>query len=1191
MISKLYNLNSIDLIRSWIKILSVFILIICCNNYHAQIACEGVSPSSIAGAYNFTWADPAGGDWNSPDFNISGTYIQDTLMLVEDGTPGINPQGNPISQEGCNPLVNDLTGKIAVVYRNTCEFGQKALNAQNAGAVGVIIVNREPGVIEMAGATYGWEVTIPVVMIDDTDGAALVNEMNNGPVVMWIGNVYGLYDVNLGIGFDSTLIAPFGGFPNQIDNSYNTQALIYNHGTTTQGGTVDVSVLDGNGTQVYYNSNSAFSLDPGDSIVISFGTVPSLPDDNYTLTYTLTPNGADQYGLDNELSTEYKIQKDVASYAMLDANNKPLTDSYRGFSAGNVDWGRCIIFEDENASALAIEGIEFSWYADTTLNNLEGDVLFAYVYTVDGYDIGDPNFNLYPNDVVAEGLYEFSNNDVYQNSYLAFDNAVDLIDNQRYMVCIEVEYLPVYLGVTEKPYSGNALVDAKPISIYEYEFNYYYDLEHTASFGLHLTCPGLEANATIEDACVNIADGMISLDPNGFNGTPSYLWSTGSTSNTIVNSPAGIYSVTISDATGCILNKSFTINENPVSFESFQNSFFNQPPSSGVGMDATCFEVSDGQIYFDFYHEPDSVGVFWDGTTQYSSNPPVPPYTITLNNGDEGTLTSSSGSLFSLSQGTYTYQVEDGNGCLYQGQSPIEVGANDMNFGIDLQANPSAGQSPLLVIFDNNTPNASNYNFTWYFGDGTSEVNNAGFVSHTYPVDGLWDVIVVAEEISTGCTDTLTLEDFIFSTGGVSCTHIATINQSGPISGCPGSMMLTCNTDPTFTYQWNFNGAPINGATNSEYSPLASGNYSVTIYQDNCPVNSASVSVSVTDVIAPLISGSGSITPCAGGSVTLDAGAGYTDYLWSTGATGQTEVVTSSGDYTVTVTDAITGCSVTSVPYTINASFMQPQQVCIVGMDSLSNFNRVVWEKPISDGIDYFNVYKEGSAANIYDLIGSLPYDDTAVFVDVNSNTAVQAYRYKVSIVDTCGTESALGEFHKTIHLTINQGVGQTWNLIWNHYEGFGFPSYNIYRGTDPSNISLLTTIASNLNSYTDLSPPGGASIYYQIEVVNSSGCDPLKATDYGVSRSNIATVEVVNNIELTTDQISISPNPTTNLITIQSQSVLNHKFKIYDQQGREVMNGKLTGVNTEVSLGKLSRGTYTIKIDGNYKPAVIVKQ
>ena len=43
----------------------------------------------------------------------------DTLMFVEDGTM----EQIPISQEGCNPLINDLTGKIAVIWRNTCQFG------------------------------------------------------------------------------------------------------------------------------------------------------------------------------------------------------------------------------------------------------------------------------------------------------------------------------------------------------------------------------------------------------------------------------------------------------------------------------------------------------------------------------------------------------------------------------------------------------------------------------------------------------------------------------------------------------------------------------------------------------------------------------------------------------------------------------------------------------------------------------------------------------------------------------------------------------------------------------------------------------------------------------------------------------------------------------------------------------------
>ena len=90
---------------------------------------------------------------------------------------------------------------------------------------------------------------------------------------------------------------------------------------------------------------------------------------------------------------------------------------------------------------------------------------------------------------------------------------------------------------------------------------------------------------------------------------------------------------------------------------------------------------------------------------------------------------------------------------------------------------------------------------------------------------------------------------------------------------------------------------------------------------------------------------------------------------------------------------------------------------------------------------------------------------------------------------------------------------------------------------------------------------------------------------------SDCVNVSTLGINELTTEEISISPNPTKYLITIQSESVLNNKFKIFDQQGREVMKGKLTGKNTEVSLGKLSRGIYTIRIDGNYKPAVIIKQ
>ena len=150
------------------------------------------TPSSIAGLYLSTnTGDPTGSSipgWTStPDMTNPANAVQGILMMVEDGTPGTNPQGNPISQEGCNPLINDLTGKIAVIWRNTCQFGEKILNAQNAGAIGAIIINREPGLVNMAPADSGYLCTIPAVFIDNNDGITIVNEMANGTVVGQIG--------------------------------------------------------------------------------------------------------------------------------------------------------------------------------------------------------------------------------------------------------------------------------------------------------------------------------------------------------------------------------------------------------------------------------------------------------------------------------------------------------------------------------------------------------------------------------------------------------------------------------------------------------------------------------------------------------------------------------------------------------------------------------------------------------------------------------------------------------------------------------------------------------------------------------------------------------------------------------------------------------------------------------------------
>src|SRR5207248_1414424 len=92
----------------------------------------------------------------------------------------------------------------------------------------------------------------------------------------------------------------------------------------------------------------------------------------------------------------------------------------------------------------------------------------------------------------------------------------------------------------------------------------------------------------------------------------------------------------------------------------------------------------------------------------------------------------------------------------------------------------------------------------------------------------------------------------------------------------------------------------------------ASGSYTVTVTDGNtCSATSAATVVTVNpNPATPTITPSGATTFCAGGSVTLTAPVGFT-YMWSTGATTQSIVVSASGSYTVTVTDGNT-CSATS---------------------------------------------------------------------------------------------------------------------------------------------------------------------------------------------------------------------------------------------------------------------------------------
>jgi PKD repeat protein len=74
---------------------------------------------------------------------------------------------------------------------------------------------------------------------------------------------------------------------------------------------------------------------------------------------------------------------------------------------------------------------------------------------------------------------------------------------------------------------------------------------------------------------------------------------------------------------------------------------------------------------------------------------------------------------------------------------------------------------PFSVYFSNNTPDLTNYSFTWDFGDGTVVQDNSDSVFYEYLYNGNYDVTLVVEDIINGCGfDTLKKTGIISCSGG-----------------------------------------------------------------------------------------------------------------------------------------------------------------------------------------------------------------------------------------------------------------------------------------------------------------------------------------------------------------------------------------------------------------------------------------
>ena len=165
------------------------------DNSHDYLPYFTISPDNTAMGYATATGAPA-------------PPTSETGWLARTGT-------SVSTNDACDPLpAGSLDGMIALVRRGTCSFYQKAINAFNAGALGVVLYNNTTG--RVSPTVVGTPaVTIPVIAITAEDGVLIDSRLASGPVQMTMNGEYASFPSSTG-----GLISSFSSFGLAPDLSF-----------------------------------------------------------------------------------------------------------------------------------------------------------------------------------------------------------------------------------------------------------------------------------------------------------------------------------------------------------------------------------------------------------------------------------------------------------------------------------------------------------------------------------------------------------------------------------------------------------------------------------------------------------------------------------------------------------------------------------------------------------------------------------------------------------------------------------------------------------------------------------------------------------------------------------------------------------------------------------------------------------
>jgi hypothetical protein len=379
--------------------------------------------------------------------------------------------------------------------------------------------------------------------------------------------------------------------------------------------------------------------------------------------------------------------------------------------------------------------------------------------------------------------------------------------------------------------------------------------QSTASTGTVVTVNALPAQPTISASgpTTFCAGGSVTLTSSA---ATSYVWSNGASTTAITPTTSGTYTVQVTNAFGCqsIVSAGTTVTVNALP---------SQPTITAGGPTTFC---SGGSV--SLTATPATSYVWSDGSLSPSINP--------------------------SSTGTYTVQVTNAAGCQSIASAPTTVTVNSLPATPTITAGGAttfcAGETVTLTATTGTT-------YLWSTGATTAAISPTTSGTYTVQVTN-----------AAGCTSaasagtTVTVNALPVITQGTLTNPTSCVIDNGSIQ---------VNGSETGTLSWS---GAASGSLSSVSLPttipaLGDGAYIITFTNANsCVSNTVNSTLSTPSApSAPSISAGGATTFCAGGSVNLTASTGST-YLWSTGETTASIVASTTGNYTVTITDA-SGCS------------------------------------------------------------------------------------------------------------------------------------------------------------------------------------------------------------------------------------------------------------------------------------------